>query len=67
MPTFTIATDSATMTITAATADKAAEQFAKSEGWRGVESVEAWEAYLERVGGHGHIAQDGVDLARVSG
>lgn len=63
---FTISTDSATMTIEAASADKAAEKFAESEGWRGVHDVPSWEAYLERVGGYGHIAKDGVDLARVS-
>lgn len=66
MTTFTIATDSATQTITAATADEAAAKFATGEGWRGVSTVEQWRDHLESLGGHGHIADESGDVVRVS-
>lgn len=58
MTAYTIATDSSTETITAASADEAAARYATGEGWRGIQTADQLRAYVARAGGSGTM-QDG--------
>lgn len=63
---FGISTDSCTGDYEADSADEAARQFALDERIPRIRGVTDLEAYLERVGGYGHVSVDGVDLMRVA-
>lgn len=65
MTRYTIATNAKCMSFTAPSADVAATTFARAQGWPGVETVAAWEAYLRANKGHGLILEDGGVVASV--
>ena len=64
MKTFDIITDSGSQTIEAETLAEALREW--DEAPAKVTTAEAWETWLENLGGFGNIQEDGVVIARVA-
>lgn len=64
MKTYDITTDSGSQTIEAETLAEALREW--DEAPAKVTTVEAWETWLEKLGGFGNIQEDGVVIARVA-
>ena len=64
MKTFDITTDAGSQTIEAETLADALREWAEAPAK--VTTAEAWETWLEKLGGFGSIQEDGVIIARVA-
>jgi len=62
---YEISTDSASDTISAASADAAAEEFARGEGLRRIHTADELREYIEERGGYGSMSADGITIWRV--